>query len=76
MEGSIDSTAAGDAWATAPSPSLAWIAAASACDQVFSFPRSRACITTPRSSAASRKPETADRVGSLGSLLQDALRRK
>ncbi|MEY3659347.1 MAG: Tex family protein [Pseudohongiellaceae bacterium] len=29
-----------------------------------------------RGSAASRKPETADRVGSLGSLLQDALRRK
>ena len=32
-------------------------AAATACAQVFSFPRSRAAITTPRSSAASRSPE-------------------
>ena len=32
-------------------------AAAVACAQVFSFPRSRAAITTPRSIAASRRPE-------------------
>ncbi len=31
---------------------------ATACDQVLSLPRSRACITTPRSIAARRRPET------------------
>src|SRR6266540_1662289 len=41
----------------APAAAKPPIPAATACDQVFSFPRSRACTTTPRSSAASRSPE-------------------
>ena len=44
--------------------------AATACAHVFSFPRSRAPITTPRSSAARRRPETAISRATIAATIQ------
>ena len=54
----------------APAAAKPPTAAAIACDHVFSLPRSRACMTTPRSIAARRRPETRNSRATIAATIQ------
>ena len=54
----------------APAPARPPTAAAIACDQVLTLPRSRAAITTPRSTAAWRSPEIRSSRATMAATIQ------